>query len=425
MGIYVAVYRLSVSVYVLGVRMAALFHPKAKLFIKGRQGIFNRMQEALRHEDKPRIWMHCASLGEFEQGRPVLERMKKEYPGFALILTFFSPSGYEIRKNYQGAHYIFYLPTDSKSNARQFLDIARPSLCVFVKYEFWYFYLSELKQRGIPALLISAIFRKEQVFFKWYGKLQRYMLRCFSHVFVQDKDSVTLLNSIGINEVSVSGDTRFDRVLEAAKDKAALPIASAFTKGHVVIIAGSTWKNDEVFLRNTFALLTADWRLIIVPHEVDAQHINEIEKLFPGASVKWSEWKEGANSRVLIVDRVGFLLQLYRYADAAWIGGAFDKAGVHNVLEAAVYGKPCAYGPIFHQFKEAGELISAGGAISTDKPASYAAQLKQWNDEPQRYDQACKAARDYVLRNAGATDIIMDHLVSMKSLMLEDAKKVG
>ncbi len=418
MNVYATIYWLSVRAYALVVRIAAMFNPKAKLFIEGRQGLAARMQTALQQEARPRMWMHCASLGEFEQGRPVLERLKKEYPGFALVLTFFSPSGYEVRKNFDGADHVFYLPTDSPENATQFLDTVDPSLCIFVKYELWYFYLYEIKKRNIPAILISAFFRKEQIFFKWYGRLQVYMLGCFSHIFVQNEESLALLRGIGINEISVAGDTRFDRVVAAAKDKTELPIAAAFTTGHIVIIAGSTWKSDEIFLRDTFSLLPEDWRLMIVPHEVDAAHIREIEKLFHGSSVKWSEWKDGANCRVLIVDKVGFLLQLYRYADAAWIGGAFDKAGVHNVLEAAVYGKPCAYGPVFHQFKEAEELIKAGGAISADKPAVYAAQLKSWNDDPMNYDNTCNAAREYVLDNAGATDIIMNHLSDMKAQFL-------
>ncbi len=415
MRIYAAIYWLLIRLYALAIKIASLFNPKAKLFIKGRQDLLPGMQDALRQESRPRVWMHCASLGEFEQGRPVLERLKKGYPDFALVLTFFSPSGYEVRKNYEGADYVFYLPLDSHANAKRFLDIVHPSLCIFVKYEFWYFYLLQIKKQGIPAILISAFFMKDQAFFSWYGTLQRYMLSCFAHIFVQNEASGVLLKKIGINDVSINGDTRFDRVIEIAQEKTTLPIADAFVKGHRILVAGSTWKEDDFFLQQTLSLLPDYFKLIIVPHEVDVQHIAEIEKLFPGLTIRWSEWKNDNTKRVLIVDSVGLLSHLYRYAYIAWIGGAFGKAGVHNVLEAAVYGKPCAYGPIFHQFNEARELLEAGGAISTDKPEVFAEMLR-WEGDSEAYKLASTDAGKYVYSKAGATNSIMEYLRSEKIL---------
>ncbi len=415
MILYVAIYRFLVGAYALIIRIAALFNPKAKLFIRGRQGLVARVQQALAKETRPRIWMHCASLGEFEQGRPLLERIKKEYPGYALVLTFFSPSGYEVRKNYAGADHIFYLPFDKPSNAKHFLDIVHPSLSLFVKYELWYFYLSELKKRNIPTLLISAFFRKGQVFFSWYGQLPRYMLRCFSHLFVQNGESKTLLDKIGIHDVSVTGDTRFDRVIELAKEKPDLPVVLAFAKDSRVVVAGSTWKEDELFLSKILPLLPDYYKMILVPHEVHAAHIAEIENLFKGNCIKWSEWKEDADARVLIVDKVGFLSKIYAYAYVAWIGGAFGKAGVHNVLEAAVYGLPCAYGPVFHQFIEAQELIDAGAALTTSDANVFAA-MAQWQPDSEKYELACADARSYVLSKGGATSSIMDHLIAHKLL---------
>ncbi len=417
MILYALIYRLAIGAYFTAIRIAALFNAKAKLFVEGRKGLLPKIKVALGAEKRSRIWMHCASLGEFEQGRPVLDALRAKYPHCAIVLTFFSPSGYEVRKDYSGADYVFYLPMDTPANSKDFLDIVQPSLCLFVKYEFWYFYLSGIAKRQIPALLISAIFDKDQGFFKWYGALQRNMLRCFSQVFVQDNLSLELLKSIKIDNVNVAGDTRFDRVITASDKVESLPLAAQFVAGHKVLVAGSTWKEDEVFLCKVLKLLPSSWKLIIVPHEVDNEHINAIEGLFSNALVKWSACQDKSSDysvaldgkRVLLVDKVGFLLQLYKYGNAAWIGGGFGKEGVHNVLEPAVYGMPCFYGPIFHQFLEAKELIEKGGAFSIADPADLVTSLREMEDSV-RYEQHAKAALNYVLAHGGATNKIMSYV---------------
>ena len=400
------IYKVAIGVYALGIRAASLFKPKAKLFIDGRKNIQDRITKSLAREGRLRIWVHCASLGEFEQGRPIIEAIRKQYPQYAIVLTFFSPSGYEVRKEYSGADHIFYLPVDTERNAAFLLDTIQPKLCVFIKYELWYFYLSGIAERKIPAILVSAVFSERQGFFKWYGGMQRKMLGYFTHIFVQDEHSKNMLNGIGISNATVSGDTRFDRVVTAAATATELPVAAAFCGQNKILIAGSTWKDDELLLQKALTQLPDNWRLILVPHEVQAPHIAEIEKLFGNSAVKWSEWKGKTNKRVLIVDKVGFLLQLYRYGTAAYIGGGFGKAGVHNVLEPAVYGLPCFYGPIFHQFIEAEELVKLGGAVVACDPETISLALKQFSDAG-NYQRQANAAKDYVMSRQGATDIVM------------------
>lgn len=404
--INVLLYKLAIGAYALGIRVAALFKPKARLFIDGRIGLLDKIKSQLSKEQKTRIWVHCASLGEFEQGRPVIEALKEKYPQYAIVLTFFSPSGYEVRKDYNGADHIFYLPVDNHHNAEAFLDIVKPQLCLFIKYELWYFYLSGIAKRNIPSLLVSAIFNNNQGFFKWYGGLQRKMLDSFTHLFVQDQNSIDLLSGIGITTATVSGDTRFDRVVKAAQQTVELPIAKEFCAQHKVLIAGSSWGDDERLLYNTLSILPADWRIILVPHEVHSAHIAEIEKLYGKEVIKWSTWEQGNDKKVLLVDKVGFLLQLYRYGTVAFIGGGYGKAGVHNVLEAAVYGLPCFYGPVFHQFIEAIELVSEGGAQVINKPEELAAALKSFESDAV-YNKVSSTAKHYVLSKQGATDKVM------------------
>lgn len=411
MIVYAALYRLAIWAYGAALHIAGLFNHKARLFVDGRKGIFDKIREAMAPDTKKRIWMHCASLGEFEQGRPVLEALRQTYPQYSFVVTFFSPSGYEVRKNYGGADHVFYLPMDSEANANTFLDIVNPALCIFVKYEFWYYYLDSIANRNIPVILISAIFNKEQGFFRWYGSLQRHMLRCFSHIFVQDEASHRLLGDIRIKTVSVSGDTRFDRVIDAAQKSIVLPEAEAFTKGHKIIVAGSTWTDDEIFFTKVLPQLTKEWKIILVPHEVNGEHITDIESLFEEDIVRWSEAEKSKDKRVLLVDKVGILVHLYRYADVAWIGGGFGKDGVHNVLEAAVYGKPCFYGPVFHQFREAIELVAVEGAFSVNEPAEFMEALRDIEDDPS-YMQHANAAKEYVYANGGATKVVVNYIAT-------------
>ena len=425
MIVYVALYRLAIAAYFMAIRMASLVSAKAQLFVAGRAGLLGSIQQALAGDTRPRIWMHCASLGEFEQGRPVLEGLRMQYPSHSFIVTFFSPSGYEVRKDYSGADHVFYLPMDSPANARRFLDIVQPSLCIFVKYELWYFYLKYIAARHIPALLLSAIFSADQGFFKWYGGLQRYMLRCFSHIFVQDAASVSLLGTIKITAVTLSGDTRFDRVIKAAERRESLPALDSFTGGNKILVAGSTWKEDEVMLHKALQLLPPDWKLVLVPHEVNIEHLRQIEDLFAGNIIKWSQYpqhtahtitgKREITERVLLVDKVGMLLDIYRYGRIAWVGGGFGKAGVHNVLEPAVYGLPCYYGPIYQQFLEARELIARGGAFSCSTPQSFAAAIMEM-EASHAHRQYADAAQSYVHFRSGATDIVISHIENQQLL---------
>lgn len=406
-------YRTSVFLYSCAVRTAALFNPKAKLFIEGRKGLLLQIKAALGNERRPRIWMHCASLGEFEQGRPILEYLRRQYPGYALVLTFFSPSGYQVRKKYDGVDYVFYLPLDGKANARQFVQDINPELAIFVKYDLWYYYLAALQQRQIPAILISAIFRPGQGYFKWYGTAQRKMLQLLSHIFVQDQASAALLQQIGINQVTIAGDTRFDRVSQAAASAPVIPALEPLAGTHQLVIAGSTWPEDERLWQEAVAVLPDNWKLVLVPHEVHESHISDIEQLFSGNTRRWSEWQSGPlTQKVLIVDTIGLLLKIYRYGSIAWIGGGLSSSGVHNVLEAAVYGMPCAYGPVHEKYAEAVSLIAAGGATVCSNPAALKAQLTTWINDDTIREKAALSASSYVQQHTGATQVIADYLAA-------------
>lgn len=408
-------YRAFIALYSFALRIAAwLHHSKAKLFWSGRKGLLAQIHTTLASEYRPRIWMHCSSLGEFEQGRPVLERLRSLYPKHAIVLTFFSPSGYLVRKDYKGVDYVFYLPLDSSSNAQHFVTSVNPSLALFVKYDLWYFYLKELHQRNIPTLLISAVFRPQQGYFRWYGRLQRKMLGLLTYIFVQDEASVRLLKNIHINNVAVAGDTRFDRVLEAASSRKRLEKMDVLVAQNKLLVAGSTWKSDEQMFAKIIGNLPGDWKLVIAPHEVDEAHISEIEVLFLGHTKRWSEWKDDQyfEEKILIIDSIGLLLKIYSYGTIAWIGGGLDASGVHNVLEAAVYGLPCAYGPVFDKYIEAKELIEAGGARSCNNANDFALLLEQWINNKDTYTSASAAARNYVQSKGGATQVIIDYLVA-------------
>lgn len=411
------IYWLAIHAYAFAVRIASLFNPKAKLFVKGRKKLLSNIKYALINERRPRVWMHCASLGEFEQGRPILEELRKSYPNFAFVITFFSPSGYEVRKDYEGADHIFYLPIDSPAHARKFYKAVQPKLCIFVKYELWYYYLNLLARKSVPTVLVSAIFRKSQPFFKWYGRLHRRMLNCFDHIFVQDEESVQLLNRINIEHVSVGGDTRFDRVIKAREQVGSLSIANEFCKGYKIVVAGSTWVEDEQMLAWLNKELPTKWKLIIAPHEVNDKHVTQVQELFDD-SVRWTEWDSAdKDKRVLIVDKIGLLLSLYNYADVAWVGGAF-RTGLHNTLEAAVYGLPIIHGPEYSKFKEARELVSVGASFSVSKQEDAYTLLTLWDTDTKAYEQAKEAARNYVLSNAGATDKILAYLAEKKVLIV-------
>lgn len=416
----VAFYRFFIALYTFAIRLAAWFKPKAKSFIEGRKNLLLHIKVDQSSENRPVIWMHCSSLGEFEQGRPVLEGLRQHYPGHAIVLTFFSPSGYQVRKKYKGADYVYYLPVDTASNARQFVRNIQPKLAVFVKYDLWYFYLSELRKQQVPVILIDAIFRPGQVFFKWYGSLHRKMLGLLSHIFVQTMASQRLLEGIGVKNVSVAGDTRFDRVFSVAQKARQIEEFERWKEEYRFVVAGSTWEEDERMLRTIVTQLPSQFRLVIAPHEVDAARISFIEKLFPGNTLRWSACTSHQilDKQVLIIDTIGLLLKIYRYGHIAWIGGGYGKAGVHNVLEAAVYGLPTAFGPNFGQYQEAVELVREGASFPCADSRDSARFLDTMLSDTAAYSAATKAAQSYVREKLGATPRILDYLAEKNWLSI-------
>ncbi len=391
--------------------MASLWNNKAKLWLNGRKNIFNRLRAELRAQDSKIIWFHCSSLGEFEQGRPVMENLRKHLASgeTKFLLTFFSPSGYEIRKEYKGADWVFYLPLDSGKNAKQFFDIVNPSLVVFVKYDYWYYYLNECKKRKTPLLLVSGIFRKDQPFFKWYGDLHRSMLNCFTHFFVQDKESLQLLESININNATVAGDTRFDRVSEIAENFTPIEVIEKFCGGSQVLVAGSTWPEDEKLIKNSTANFP-DLKIIIAPHEIHKEHIDQLRSMFPDA-VLYSQLttRNPQPATCLIIDNIGMLSKLYHYASIAYVGGGFNK-GIHNTLEAAVYGKPVLFGPNYKKFKEAVGLIETGGGICITSSRELSAILQKFISDKIASELSGKNSFDFVKQNKGATEKILHYI---------------
>lgn len=359
--------------------------------------------------------MHCASLGEFEQGRPVLEQLKQEYPDTLLVLTFFSPSGYEVRKDYKGADFVWYLPLDTPGNAAAFIALLQPQLALFVKYEFWYNYISTLYQKGIPVVYFSAIFQPRHIFFKWYGGFFRSMLQRVNHFFVQNEESRELLERIGIRKVSIAGDTRFDRAEAVARSTYDNPAIAHFIQDRKVLVAGSTWKEDEVLLKEVLDRSEKDYCLLIAPHEIDTSHLDALLYLFRdyGPSL-YSRCLEGetpqpGHSRVMIVDTFGVLAYMYRYADVVWIGGGFNPSGIHNTVEAAVYGKAICFGPNYKRFREAYDLLDAGGAASfgASEQQAIAELLKNTKALSVMGDSAC----NYVAGQLGATPAIVSYIV--------------
>lgn len=357
--------------------------------------------------------MHCASLGEFEQGRPLLEAIRSRYPAYKVVLSFFSPSGYEVKKDYRGADQVFYLPIDNKPNAKKLVDAINPSLVIWVKYEYWYYYLQELKTRNVPVMLVSGIFRKNQPFFKWYGKIWREMLDCFQQFFVQDEGSKLLLGSTGIsNNVLISGDTRFDRVIAIAEKKDQVDHIRAFIANKKALVAGSTWDEDEIELLH-FIKTRPDIKFIIAPHEIYPENLQDVKKSFDNSiyySTLVSDEKIGEKAHVLIIDNIGMLAKLYQYADVTFVGGGFGQDGVHNVLEAAVYGKPVVFGPVYEKYTEAVGLIASGGGFSAQNPQDLDKLLNRIFNDENEIKKAGQAAKDFVYSNKGATEKILDYI---------------
>ena len=393
------IYNIGIYCYGALIFLASLFNEKARLLRNGQHDTFKLLKEKV-DPKAGYIWFHAASLGEFEQGRPVIEQLKRIQPDIKIILTFFSPSGYEVRKNYAGADVVAYLPLDTPGNARLFVKLVKPSQAIFIKYEFWPNYLLELKKANIDVFSISAIFRPEQMFFKGYGKWYLDLLKTFSHIFVQDKVSLDLLENKHLKNASICGDTRFDRVYDLFTQTKQLPLIEEFIKDSPdVIVAGSTWPNDEELLVR-YLKLHPQIKLILVPHEVHSAHILSVSKLLDGRFVRYSEAtpENVRQTNCLVVDTIGVLSSIYRYAGVAYIGGGFG-VGIHNTLEAAVYGIPVVFGPNYLKFREARELIAVGGAFSISNYVVLEAQF----DRLLKDKQAGKMAGEYVMQNTGAT----------------------
>ncbi len=411
-------YKIGIFLYSLTVRFGSFFNKKAGQFVKGRKNWEANLQNQI-EKNANYVWFHCASLGEFEQGRPVIEEVKKQFPHYKIVLTFFSPSGYEIRKNYEGADIILYLPLDTKANAQTFINIVKPEKAFFIKYEFWYFYINELKRQNIPLYIISAIFRENQQFFKntIWGKWYKQTLFKFEHFFVQNETSAKLLKSIGIKNISVAGDTRFDRVATIAKAVKKYPIVEKFKKNKQLIIAGSTWKPDEELLVE-FINQNEGVKFIIAPHEVSDANINRIHQLLKKPAISFSKIEEkGIDSyQVLIIDSIGLLSSLYQYGSIAYIGGGFG-VGIHNILEAATFGTPIVFGPNFKKFKEAKDLILDGGAFSITNNNELENTFNRLLSDKKLFNNSSESSKNYVDKNVGSTKFIINKVFNIYNLL--------
>lgn len=393
--------------------MAASFNSKAHKWVAGRQGWAARLQEQLITNRQPIAWFHAASLGEFEQGRPVMEAFRAEYPTHKILLTFFSPSGYEVRKEYEGADFILYLPADTPENARQFVQLVRPEITFFIKYEFWYNYLRELKIARVPVVSFSAIFRPNQLFFKPHGGFYRNLLRYFDHILVQNQESVDLLKSVGITSVTLAGDTRFDRVAQVAAAKKSILLAHAFKENTPLLVVGSAWPEDMDVLIPFLNAFDQPLKAIIAPHEIHNTEIEDWRRQLKKPSVRFSEADEPtiASASFLFIDNVGMLSSLYQYGEFAYIGGAF-KQGLHNSLEAATFGMPLFFGPEYSKFQEAIDLVNEGAAFSVSDTTELNTLFKKQYDDS---EEATRVSREYVQRNIGATAKVMQIVEQLKS----------
>ncbi len=401
-------YQLGIWFYRFAAKLAAPFSEKARQWSAGQKAAFPYL-EANIESGQPIIWIHAASLGEFEQGRPLIEQIKSNYPKYKVLLTFFSPSGYEIRKNYEGADYICYLPADTKKNARKFIELVNPEKAFFIKYEFWKNYFSSLTKKGIPLYMVSAIFRKDHLFFKqnrrgeWYRKL----LIQVDHFFVQNQLSADLLKGIGLNNFTITGDTRFDRVAEIAANRKDLPLVEKFKNNQKLIIAGSSWEPDEKLLA-IFAKDHPEIKLIFAPHEVKESNIKRLENLLEGKAIRYSEAdnKDLLKPQILIIDSIGILSSIYRYADISYIGGGFG-VGIHNTLEAAIYNTPIVFGPKYQKFQEAVDLIQKGVGFSIQNQKELNLTLEGFIKDNKRLQVISKDCHKFMHQNIGATQIIL------------------
>ena len=403
------IYNLAMYILELGVKLAALFSDKPAKMVKGYREVFDLLQRKI-DRNAQYIWFHAASLGEFEQGRPLIERIRKEYPQYKILQTFFSPSGYEVRKNYDGADIVCYLPIDTPSNVKKFVDLVNPCMVFFVKYEFWQNYLNTLNKKGVPVYSVSSIFRPNQIFFRWYGKGYQQVLKTFAHLFVQNEESKQLLAGIGVNNTTVVGDTRFDRVLDICAAAKQLPLVQKFKGDALTFVAGSSWGPDEdIFIKYFNA--HPEMKLIIAPHVVNDSHLKEIESKLQRSCVRYTKATEEnvLQADCLIIDCYGLLSSIYRYGEISYIGGGFG-VGIHNVLEAAVYGIPVIFGPNNKKFREAQHLLANKGGFEINSYEDFEQLMNKFLGDEAYLNQSGKAAGDYVKGNAGAMEKIMQRV---------------
>jgi len=399
-------YNFSIAAYTLLIRVAALFNAKARLWVEGRRGWKKDLANAFGSNDKI-AWFHAASLGEFEQGRPVIEALRKSHPEYKILLSFFSPSGYTQKKDYTFADKVIYLPADCPGNAKYFIKMVNPNIAVFIKYEFWFNYMTELSKKKIPTVFLSVLFRKDQIFFRRYGGWFRKKIKSADHFFVQDEASAQMIKAIGIDQYTISGDTRFDRVADILKTPAENKEIERFCDGHKVLLAGSTWLPDEKVLSGLLARFP-DLKFIIAPHEVKEERIKELINILNIPVARYTKdkpvtWNE---KQILIIDTIGVLSSIYRYADIAYIGGAFG-AGLHNIQEPAVHGMPVIFGPKYQRFREAIDLVHSGGAFAISTENELISVVGDLLSDDAQYQSACNISRQYMLDNIGATEKIM------------------
>lgn len=406
------VYNLFISLYRLGISVAANFNHKAKLWIEGRKDWQNNLKNHVSDEDKI-LWVHCSSLGEFEQGRPIIERMKIEFPYHKIVVSFFSPSGYEVRKNYEGADYIFYLPLDTKKNMKSLVKLLNPEILILVKYEYWYNLLGKLNKNNIPVIVISAVINEDNLFFRPWGSWFRKKIKTISHFFVQDEDSKNLLESINIEQVTVSGDTRFDRVKEILNSENNLGFIKTFKGNSKLIVAGSTWPDDDDILENFInSKLPEDWKIIFAPHNIDQKKIGQlIEKIKLRTSLYSKMGESNLNdSQVLIVDTIGILTKIYSYATISYVGGGFTKTGVHNTLEPAVFGVPIIFGPNYDAYFEAIELIESEAAVKFENQFDFDEKMTNLIENESERTRRGKIAYNYIQKKPNSSNMILGYL---------------
>ncbi len=407
-----AMYTFFIQMYGFAVSIAAHFNPKAKLWISGRKNWKFKMKQAISSDDKI-IWVHCSSLGEFEQGRPVMEKIKKEFPNHKLAVSFFSPSGFEIRKDYQGADFIFYLPLDTPKNTKRLIKILHPEVLILVKYEYWYNLLNRLQKKKIPVIVISAVIKEDHLFFRPFANWFQKRISGINHFFVQDNDSQNLLESIGIEQVTVSGDTRFDRVKEIMESNPKLDFMENFKGNSKLIVAGSTWPEDEeILIKFIGEKLPNDWKLIFAPHNIHEKEIKSLSEKISKKTAIYTKSDENQirNAQIMIVDTVGMLTKIYAYADISYVGGGFTKTGVHNTLEPAVFGVPVIFGPNYENYFEAIDLLENKGAIRFIDQYDFDQKMLNLIENEDERKHRGNAAENYIQKKPNSTELIMEYL---------------